>query len=271
MQAKLGGSKCGLDRYISTEYWDSMPSPAKKDSLKEYLQEYQTIPACDLPKGVAYGIKFRSWNFNCPLFLLNFQAFLENESGIEFIRKKISHVSDAYSSNTEIVFNCTGIGAHKLGGVSDSNVYPTRGQVVVIKAPHIKENVMRWTNSDPTYIIKRPYSNDQLILGGFTQKDNWTADTFKKETVEILEKTTKLFPKILEENPNGSNIEDLEILRVASGLRPSRHGGPRIEKEIINKNRILVHNYGASGYGYQAGLAMGHKAVRLALSRDLKL
>lgn len=271
VQAKLGGSKCGLDRYISTEYWDLMPSPAKKDSLKEYLEEYEDIPANDLPKGVAYGIKFRSWNFNCPLFLLNFQAFLENENGVKFTRKRISHVSDAYSSNTETVFNCTGIGAHKLGGVSDSNVYPTRGQVVVIKAPHIKENVMRWTDSDPTYIIKRPYSNDQLILGGYTQKDNWTADTFKKETVEILEKTTKLFPKILEENPNGPNIKDLEILRVASGLRPSRHGGPRIEKEVMNRNRVLIHNYGASGYGYQAGFAMGHKAVRLALSRDVKL
>lgn len=271
MQAKLGGSKCGLDRYISTEYWDSMPSTAKRDSLKEYLEEYDPIDDDYLPQGVAFGIKFRSWNFNCPLFLLNFQAFLENEHHIKFTGKKLSHVSEAYSSNTKIVFNCTGIGAHKLGGVNDSSVYPTRGQVVVIKAPHIKENVMRWTDSDPTYIIKRPYSNDQLILGGFTQKDNWTADTFKKETIEILEKTTKLYPKILKENPNGSSVKYLEILRVVSGLRPSRLGGPRIEKEIVSSNKVLIHNYGASGYGYQAGLAMAHKAVSLALSRDIKL
>lgn len=271
VQEKLGGSKCGLDRYESTEYWDTTPSKEKRESLKSYLEEYGQVSSDDLPSGVAFGIKFKSWNFNCPLFLQNFQAFLENKHNIKFTRKKLSHVSEAYSSDTEVVFNCSGIGSHKLGGVLDSQVYPTRGQVVVIKAPHIKENVMRWTSSDPTYIIKRPYSNDQLILGGYTQKDNWTANTFKSETIEILEKTTKLYPKILKENPNGSRISDLEVLRVASGLRPSRHGGVRIEKEFTNFGRVLIHNYGASGYGYQAGLGMAHKAVRLALSRDIKL
>ena len=50
------------------------------------------------------------------------------------------------------------------------NVYPGRGQVVVIKAPHIMENVLSWGDREPTYIIKRPYSNDQLILGVIFKK-----------------------------------------------------------------------------------------------------
>lgn len=259
LQKKLGGVTCGLDRYTSTEYWDSKPSPQKILSLESYLEEYQDIK--ELPEGVSHGIRFLSWNFNCPKFLHNMKEYLES-MGVVFERKALSHVSQAFVG-AETVFNCTGIGARKLGGVHDTNVYPTRGQVVVIKAPHIKENVMRWGDSC-TYIIKRPYSNDQLILGGFLHKDDWTAATFSEQTQDILKRTTELFPKILTENSLGKRIEDLEITRVVAGLRPSRHGGTRIEKEILG-GKVLIHNYGAGGYGYQAGLGMARKGVMLAL------
>ena len=74
-----------------------------------------------------------------------------------------------------------------------------------------------------------------------------------------------MFPKILSDNIHGPNVEDLEVLRVVAGLRPSRTGGVRIEKQNF-QNKILVHNYGASGYGYQSGYAMGQEAAKLALA-----
>ncbi|KAK6462930.1 D-aspartate oxidase [Scheffersomyces coipomensis] len=267
IQKALGGPACGLDRYTSTEYWDIKPSKEKIDSLASYLDEYKVISPAKYPKGVQYGIQFKSWNFNCPYFLLNLKVYLEN-NGVKFEKTILTHITQAFiSSHTKIIFNCTGLGSHSLGGVNDSNVYPTRGQVVVVKAPHITENVMRWGDDYATYIIKRPYSNDQLILGGYMQKDNWTADTFKDETEDIISRTTKLFPKIIDKNPNG---DKLEILRVVAGLRPSRHGGVRIEKEVVGHNKFVVHNYGASGYGYQAGFGMAYDAVRLALINDTK-
>lgn len=266
LQRKLGGPECGLDRFPSSEYWDEQPSQAKISSLKSYLSDYQEVPSAQLPHGVAFGIKFTTWNFNCPKFLKALQQYLKRQ-GVNFEKRKITHVSQAFAHGTKVVFNCTGIGARKLGGVEDTNVYPTRGQVVVVKAPHIKENAMRWGADYATYIIKRPYSHDQLILGGFLQKDDWTADTLQDQTDDILQRTTKLLPKILAANPGGPNFSDLEILRVAAGLRPSRHGGARIEK-TVSEGKVLVHNYGASGYGYQAGLGMAAKAVGLALGRS---
>lgn len=130
------------------------------------------------------------------------------------------------------------------------------------------ENKLRWGEDYATYIIKRPYSNDQLILGGFLQKDNWSADTFKLESDDIIKRTAELLPEILSKNPKGPLISDLEIVRVVSGLRPSRYGGVRIEKVQIEHNKAVVHNYGASGYGYQAGLGMSYKAVQLALGNS---
>ncbi|EDK45529.1 hypothetical protein LELG_03708 [Lodderomyces elongisporus NRRL YB-4239] len=126
------------------------------------------------------------------------------------------------------------------------------------------ENCLSWGEREPTYIIKRPFSNDQLILGGYYQKDDWTPDVLLEQTQDILQRTTKLLPKILTDNPHGNKIEDLEILRVVAGLRPGRHGGARIEREKFG-GKLLIHNYGASGYGYQAGFGMAHKAVLLAL------
>lgn len=271
IQDTLGGPTCGLDKMPSFENWETRPADVKIESLKLYLVDYKETAANDLPKGASFGITFQAWNFNCPKFLANFRTYLEQKRGVTVLRKKLTHVSQAYLPHTKVVINCTGIGAHKLGGVADSKVYPTRGQVVVIKAPHIQENAFLWTADTATYVIKRPYSNDQLILGGFMEKDNWTADTFADQTADILRRTTELHPKILKENPAGSSIEDLEIIRVVSGLRPSRHGGVRIEKEFVDEGKILVHNYGASGYGYQAGFGMGEKAARLALEKSSKL
>ena len=247
------GQKCGLDMRPSTEFWDVYPGDEKINSLKSYLKDFKVVPKSKLPEGVAYGITFTTWNFYCPFFISKLRAHLE-KLGVQFKRQKLTHISQAYIPHTLAVFNCTGIGAVSLSGVKDTNVYPTRGQVLVVKAPHIQENKMRWGADYATYIIPRPNSGGQLILGGFLQKDNWTADTFEKESKDIIERTTKLLPKILD--------KPIEVLGVAAGLRPSRYGNARIEAEII-EDRLLIHNYGAGGYGYQAGFGMSHKAVEL--------
>ncbi|CAI5759995.1 unnamed protein product [Candida verbasci] len=263
IQQAIGGKEKGIDRYKSTEYWEIKPSSMKKiDSVKSYFEEYEEIPVSKLPDGAEFGISFLSWNFNAPKFLFNLYKHLQSQ-GVSFTRKKLSHIIQAYSDDTKYVFNCTGLGAKDL--IGDKLMYPARGQVVVVKAPHIKENVMLWSKyKPPTYIIKRPFSNDQLILGGFYQKDDYRSDNYKAENDDVLKRTTKLFPKIL----NGKSIEDLEVLKNVTGFRPGRYGGVRIEKERFDEGKILIHNYGAGGYGYQAGYGMAHYAVDLALNES---
>lgn len=253
LQADLGGAECGLQKMPTTEYWDFVPPKAKIDSLKTYLEDFRVESG--VPEGAQFGISYTTWNFNCPLFLQNFQAFLE-KLGVKFSRRTLSHISQAFlNSDTKYVFNCTGIGARHIGGVEDTNVYPARGQVVVVKAPHIKMNRTRWGKDSATYIIPRPFSGDSVVLGGFLQKDNWTGDCFKFETEDILKRTTQLMPELLH--------QDFEIIRVAAGLRPSRHGGTRIEKQELGDGKAVIHNYGAGGYGYQSGLGMAFNAVSL--------
>lgn len=184
--------------------------------------------------------------------------------GVTFIRRKVDHINEAFlSPSTEVVFNCTGLGAKTLGGVEDGKVYPTRGQVAVVRAPHIQENMGHNDHNFITYCIPRPFSGGHVVLGGYYQPYNGNTDTFGDETASILERTAKYLPKLKTDKP-------LEIIREYAGLRPSREGGARIEKEIVDSSRVIIHNYGASGTGYQSGLAMATDAVNL-LPSDPKL
>lgn len=52
---------------------------------------------------------------------------------------------------------CPGIGARSLGGVEDQDVYPVRGQVVLVKAPWVTFGRTASHEADGlwTYIIPR--------------------------------------------------------------------------------------------------------------------
>lgn len=59
-------------------------------------------------------------------------------------------------------------------------------------------------------------------------------------------------------------LQQYSVIASFAGLRPSREGGARIEREeiVIDGNtKVLVHNYGAGGTGYQAGYGMALEAV----------
>ncbi|QOU18349.1 hypothetical protein BRETT_000075 [Brettanomyces bruxellensis] len=258
LQNNIGGASKGIDHRQTTEYWDVYPGDKKINSLKSYLKKLKVIPNVQLPAGVAYGIKYTTWNFFCPFYIQSIAKYLRSK-GVTFIKRKLTHISQAYLPRTKVVFNCTGLGSFSISGVKDSNVYPTRGQVLVVHAPHIQENRMRWGEDYATYIIPRPHSNGQLVLGGFLQKDNWTGDTTLEQSKDIIKRTTTLMPEILD--------HPLDILAVSAGLRPSRYGGTRIDVQRID-GKLLIHNYGASGHGFQAGLGMAHRAVRLLLKEQ---
>lgn len=100
--------------------------------------------------------------------------------GVVMKRGVVKHVADAadfhHSGRTaDIIINCTGLSARKLGGVKDEKVYPARGQIVVVRNdPKIMASISG-TDDGPdesTYIMHRaagrvstgPVKNVPLIL-----------------------------------------------------------------------------------------------------------
>lgn len=251
------GKEAGLARLKITEFFGTQPPAAKIESLKQYVPDLEIIDDEKVlkPKGAVVGIRYTTYNFYCPHFL----KFLFNklrDQGVHFVRRELAHITDAANAKTKVIFNCTGNGAAKIGGVEDTKCMPIRGQVVVIRAPHINENFgLLVPDREPVYVIPRPYSGGQVILGGYYQKGDDTPDTFGYQTAAIIDKTTRYFPQLLAKGP-------LDIITERAGLRPGREGGARVEKEVIN-GKTVIHNYGAGGTGYQSGLGMALKAVAL--------
>lgn len=112
---------------------------------------------------------------NSPVYL----KWLENQFkklGGEIIQQSLSHVDEIFdffppkSKASAVVINCTGLGAKFLGGVNDDALFPTRGQVVVVKAPHIKRTMTHIGTEGMTYII--PRSDGTVILGGTAIKND---------------------------------------------------------------------------------------------------
>lgn len=78
-----------------------------------------------------------------------------------------------------------------------------------------------------------------------------------EESESIVKRTSELLPSLM---LNGQ----MEIIRAAVGRRPSREGGARVEQERMSPDRLVVHNYGAGGTGFQAGMGLAVDAVDLA-------
>ena len=62
------------------------------------------------------------------------------KSGVQIIRRTIPSLEHAYTAvpGTELVVNCTALGARSLLGVEDMEVEPIKGQTVLVHAPNVK-------------------------------------------------------------------------------------------------------------------------------------
>lgn len=250
----LGYGESGIKRTFTEEHFS-------EDLLHEDLAAVDFLPDLSLAKSTKpqcfLKVLFTGITFNPPLFIAKLMHKFE-KLGVRFIQRRLNSLEEAFEGlPKKAVFNCSGLGAKQLA--NDSTVFLTRGQVVVIRAPHVDKVVSSWTQNASTYIIPRPFSNThEVVLGGFYQPHVFDANTYKVEVDDILQRTTELYPEILANNP----MELLEILRVVAGSRPSREEGVRIERENTLLGPIL-HNYGAGGQGYICGLGMAHKNVLL--------
>lgn len=135
--------------------------------------QFRVLPQDELPDGAKFGVAFTTTTVNAPQHLQYLYRRLKDDYGVHFVRRKLPSLQSAFlSPGTKVVFNCTGNASKTLPGVEDTKCYPTRGQVVLTRAPQVTKNMMRHGKDYETYIIPRPFSNGNVILGGYMQKGN---------------------------------------------------------------------------------------------------
>ena len=125
-------------------------------------------------------ITYKSFIMHAPNYLLHLARELRDK-GITILRHRLSTLDEAYDlpqfGPVPIVINASGLGARALLGVKDTKqIYPIRGQTVLVHAPGVKTCYMQTSDHpdasttkdteipEPTYIIPRPGPEGHVIL-----------------------------------------------------------------------------------------------------------
>ncbi|KNG48846.1 d-amino acid [Stemphylium lycopersici] len=182
--------------------------------------------------------------------------------GITLIRRHYPSLSSLLTDNptTTFLVNCTGLGSLTLSDIHDTNLYPTRGQTLLVAEPKTPISRMYFRSPariDPstTYVFPRPLGGG-VILGGSRQDGDWSADWDEELGQDIMRRCCELCPEL-------GRPEDLQVIGRNVGLRPTRKGGVRIETEVGKWAVPVVHCYGHAGAGYQSSWGTAERVLEL--------
>jgi D-amino-acid oxidase len=140
----------------------------------------------------------------------------------------------AASSVAPVVVNCSGLGARKL--VGDDELFPIRGQQLLVSNPGLSEFLEVDTGESPNLIAIYPHG-DHVVLGGTAEPGSWSREPDPAAAEAILARCAAVHPL----------LKDAAVLGHRVGLRPTRPE-IRLEEEHIGTGRV-IHNYGHGGAG----------------------
>jgi D-amino-acid oxidase len=210
---------------IETEadaWWrDALPQHAIRQARPE-----------ELPADFKLGYVIKVPIIETPIYLDWLMQYF-TELGGTLSQEKV-HKLDDLQQFSDVVVNCTGLGAREL--VGDEALYPIRGQIVKVAADPdiacVAADMHLWgSETDLAYIIPR---SDCIVLGGNALPGNADIAADDAATRGILHRC-----QILD-----ARIADLPVLSVEVGIRPGR-------KEIrLAREGKVIHNYGHGGGGY---------------------
>lgn len=203
------------------------------------------ITAEELPAGFVDGVKATVPMAESPLYLPWLVRRFECLGGA--IEVLIRPISDLTTIDSEIIINCTGLGAHKL--CNDDQLYPIRGLVARATNPGITQMTLTEVDGLPTYVIPRRHD---VILGGTTDVDAWDESIDHERLDAIVARCRVLVPE----------LNNAEILEYQVGLRPGRKQ-VRLERERFDR-KTIIHNYGHGGAGYGLSWGCADEVVALA-------
>ncbi len=221
----------------------------------EAMPSWKFVESPNVPGEYASAVLFNDIPFIDPTKALPWLAgeFTKNGGSIERIAKidNLEQIPDLMSTNTEFVFNCTGLGAKAL--FKDSEMNAMRGQIVVVD--WVPEDRWSLLGDDVYYVFPR---EKETVLGGTAEEGEWMEEALPETISKILEKAYAVRPEM----PQG---DELKIKRTYGGLRPYRSSGPRIERMDFNGCRQVVSTgFGGSGWTFCWGAA--ESAVDKALN-----
>ncbi|KAF8339534.1 uncharacterized protein EI90DRAFT_3279207 [Cantharellus anzutake] len=280
-------------RLQQTEYYSDKRNNEGNTDRLHFMPDYRVFKDSELIEGSLSGVEFTTLTIDTPVYLPYLLSRFESAGGT-IIRASISALSSLLTGTLvpekpSAIISCPGLGAATIKGIEDPDVYPIRGQTVLVRTPWVR---FGRTLSEPgvdgiwTYII--PRRSGDVILGGVKQVNDFRPEPLKEITEDILRRCLKLCPELVTGSPEFKSstsgpeaegggtprkvtVDDLRpfIIEEGCGLRPARKGGIRFEvdwlsaAESTNGKIPVIHHYGHGGFGYQSSWGSAEKAVDL--------
>ncbi|EIN08914.1 D-amino-acid oxidase [Punctularia strigosozonata HHB-11173 SS5] len=282
LSAPGGAAENCFLRLPQTEFYvDEAPRP----HYLEIMPDFEYVEKDAIPAPCKTGIQFTTLTIDTPVYL-NWLLARFLAAGGTIVKAAVQHISQVISggahvftgpskriSPPEAVVVCAGLGARFLGGVEDRDVYPIRGQTVLLRAPWVKfGRTISSVDGLWTYII--PRKGGDVIVGGIKTPDDWYPTPRPDITLDILQRSLKLAPELVPPSVRAHKqdpeltVDDLLplVIEEGCGLRPARKGGIRLETEWVargDEKVPVVFNYGHGGYGFQSSWGSASMAVEL--------
>ncbi|PZR56766.1 MAG: amino acid oxidase [Candidatus Meridianibacter frigidus] len=166
------------------------------------------------------------------------------------------------SFRAEAIANCTGLGSQELA--TDRHLAPHRGALIFVRndgthmprvnGAHCIAHDTAQDRQDMVFIV--PRGENQLVLGGLIEPDEWTLEVDLQNHPpirEMLQRCVDFLPILA-----NAQLDEREPVRV--GLRPFRGSGVRLEREPGTR---IIHNYGHGGSGFTLSWGCAFEAVGL--------
>ncbi|ODN73838.1 hypothetical protein L202_07362 [Cryptococcus amylolentus CBS 6039] len=247
-----------------------------------------TLPPDAIPEPFKQGVTFKTYTVNPPLYIHHLASNLRARN-VPILRTRLSSLDEAYTipkfGHVALVINATGLGARSLMGAQDADVYPGRGQTVLVRAPWVKEAHVDAAPLESTgisaYVLPRPGPDGHVVLGGTYTPDEWSTSPEPVVAENILKACHILCPQLDGKDGKGT-WQDIDVLSHNVGLRPMRKDGLRLELETrhigqgvndglqTKRGKVgagreveVVHAYDIGGSGYQASLGIAAEASSL--------
>ena len=110
---------------------------------------------------------FSTVTIDTPVYLnYLFARFLS--AGGAVVRGHVQHIAEIIEGGPRVVARggnvpqtvdalvvCAGLGARNLGGVSDTDMFPIRGQTVLLRAPWVRHGITANKPDEYSYVIPR--------------------------------------------------------------------------------------------------------------------
>lgn len=243
------------------------------------MEDFQITDPSSLPAPFTSGAQHNGVAVNAPVYLQYLATRVERCKGLiinaslpveDGLPGALAAAIDVLASRNVTApvaafVNATGLSARTI--VPDADVYPIRGQTVVVKGE--ASNITTMFYPDANASITPRLGSGTSILGSTYQEGNWDASPDPEVTETILSRCRLWAPELL--NAKG----EFEVVGVSVGFRPGRKGGPRVDIEKLEvklgaglRKVVVCHSYGHAGSGFQNSFGSAREVVEL-ISREL--